>query len=547
MLLPSSSYSADPSDFAIVDDTATLSWVDLDRIVPRVSASLLAAGLADDERVAVFAANAAEAIVAHLGAVRAGVSSVPVNAHLTAEELSYILRDSGARILFVGPETCDIGLRAAAQADVRRVVGWRCSRPEVVEWDRWLSEGAGIEPDLQMRPRPYLHYTSGTTGRPKGAESPPTLFPAVDTVEALLAKWTELGIGEPTGPTLVCGPLYHTGPLSSVRRLATGRPVVIMKKFGAEPVLAAIDRYRIESAVMVPTHFYRLLDLPESVKSRYDVSSMKMLIHTGSACPNEIKRRMIAWFGPILLEGYGGTEAGTTNAITTDEWLRHPGSVGKAQPPFELLIIGDDGQPMGPHQVGEIYFRDLTGRGIVYHNDPEKTKAAHLTPGVFTLGEVGYYDDEGYLYITDRVSDMVISGGVNIYPAEIEEVLASHPLVEDVAVIGVANAEMGESLLALVVWRGAETAAKILDPFCREKLAGYKCPRVYRVVTQLERSAMGKLDKRALRATYGTVEPADQVRGDSPNAMNSNALTAGTGGADDGSVRSSHPMSTQQH
>jgi acyl-CoA synthetase (AMP-forming)/AMP-acid ligase II len=221
---------------------------------------------------------------------------------------------------------------------------------------------------------------------------------------------------------------------------------------------------------------------------------------------------MIDWFGPLLMEAYGGTESGTTNLITSEEWLLKPGSVGKTLPPFELLVIGEDGQELPQGGVGQLYFRDTTGRGIIYHNDPEKTAAAHLRPGVFTLGEVGYVDGDGYVFITDRVSDMIVSGGVNIYPAEAEQALIQHPDVVDVAVIGVPNLAMGEEVKALIMVRDPSNppAREALDTFARERLAGFKCPRSYEVVDSLGRNAMGKVNKRELRRPYW---PTDRTIG----------------------------------
>jgi long-chain acyl-CoA synthetase len=262
----------------------------------------------------------------------------------------------------------------------------------------------------------------------------------------------------------------------------------------------------------VPTHFQRLLALPAEVRARYDVSSLMAVPHTGAACPPDVKRAMIAWFGPVLMEAYGGTESGTTNMISSEEWLAKPASVGKTRPPFELLVVGDDGAPVGQGEVGQLYFRDTTGRGIIYHKDPEKTAAAHLAPGVFTLGEIGYVDADGYVFITDRVSDMIVSGGVNIYPAEAEHVLIRHPEVADVAVIGVPDETMGEAVKALVMARDPAhpPSPKALDAFCREHLAGFKCPRSYDFVDDLGRNVMGKVNKRALRRPYW---PSDRTIG----------------------------------
>jgi acyl-CoA synthetase (AMP-forming)/AMP-acid ligase II len=217
---------------------------------------------------------------------------------------------------------------------------------------------------------------------------------------------------------------------------------------------------------------------------------------------------MIEWFGPVLLEAYGGTESGTTNMITSDEWLKHPGSVGRTMEQFELQVIGEDGTKLGPNQVGQLYFRDKTGRGIIYRNDPEKTKSVHREPAVFTLGEIGYYDAEGYVYITDRVSDMIVSGGVNIYPAEIERVLLTHPDVLDAVVIGVPNTDMGEEVKALVIPKNLASppTSEELTAHCRSHLAGYKSPRSIDFVDDVGRNAIGKVNKRAVRAPYWPTE-----------------------------------------
>jgi long-chain acyl-CoA synthetase len=253
---------------------------------------------------------------------------------------------------------------------------------------------------------------------------------------------------------------------------------------------------------MVPTHFQRLLALPPKVRARYDVSSLLQVSHTGSACPAEVKRAMIEWFGPVLTESYGASEAGTLARIDSSEWLERPGSVGRAQPPFEVLVTDDAGRPLPPGETGLLAFRAPEGRGVRYHADPEKTKAAYLSPGVFTLGDVGHVDPDGYIFITDRAADVVVSGGVNLYPAESEAVLRMHPAVADVAVIGVPDPDFGESLRALVVTAGDEPPTGELDRFCREKLAAYKCPKAYEFVPELQRNAMGKLDKRAMRRPY---------------------------------------------
>ncbi|HYU67328.1 MAG TPA: AMP-binding protein, partial [Jatrophihabitantaceae bacterium] len=314
------------------------------------------------------------------------------------------------------------------------------------------------------------------------------------------------------GTHLVVGPMYHTGPLSGVRLLAAGIPVVVLGRFDAGRVLQAIAAHHVETTVMVPTHFVRLLALPDGVRSSYDVSSLRLVAHTGASCPIDVKRRMIAWWGPVLQDSYGATEVGTTCTISSEEWLAHPGSVGRAVPPFRALVVDDDGRELPAGTEGRLFFEDATGRGIVYPGDPAKTAEAHLRPGVFTLGEIGYITDDGFVYITDRFTDMVVSGGANIYPAESEQVLMDHPDVADVAVIGVPNPDMGEEVKALVVPvdPSSPPRADSLIAWCRERLSSYKCPRTVDFVDNVGRTAMGKVDKRALRRPYWETAATDR-------------------------------------
>jgi acyl-CoA synthetase (AMP-forming)/AMP-acid ligase II len=437
---------------------------------------------------------------------------VPVNFHLNADEVAYILEDSGARVLFVGPGTAATGLEAARRVGVREVIGWRVAdQPGVRSWADWLSAAAPDEPSPDVPPRPNLMYTSGTTGRPKGVELPPTMFAGGATMTEHVAALAQSPFAA-FGTHLVVGPMYHTGPLSGVRLLAAGVPVVVLGRFDAEGVLRAIDRHRAETTVMVPTHFIRLLALPEDVRSRYDVSSLRLVAHTGASCPTDVKHKMIDWFGPVLQDSYGATEVGTTCTISSEEWLAHPGSVGRAVPPFRAIVVDDRGDEVPPGTEGQLYFEDATGRGIIYPGDPDKTARAHLRPGVFTLGEIGYVTDDGYVYITDRFSDMIVSGGVNIYPAESEQVLIEHPQVADVAVIGVPNRDMGEEVKALVVARdpGDPPSSDALIAWCRERLAGYKCPRSVDIVETVGRTAMGKVSKRELRKPYWETTSTDR-------------------------------------
>lgn len=494
-----------PDEVALRDDREALGWAELNDRLNRAANGLHATDLGPKRRIAVFAENAVETVMAHLGALLAGVSSVPVNFHLTTEEVAYILGDSGANVVFVGPETAERGVAAAAEAGVPLVIGWRCEGVAgVTSWEQWLAGADASEPTVDIPPRPNLMYTSGTTGRPKGVDLPPTMFAGGTTITEHIAALAQNRFAA-VGTHLVVGPMYHTGPLSGVRILAVGVPVVVLNRFDAEGVLRAIDTYETGSTVMVPTHFARLLALPDEVKARYDTSSMKLVAHTGAACPQDVKRKMIEWWGPVFSDAYGATEVGTICSISSAEWLEHPGSVGRTIPPFtRAVVVDDEGNEVPAGTEGRLFFEDSTGRGIVYPNDPQKTAAAHLRPGVFTIGEIGYVDADGYVYITDRFSDMIVSGGVNIYPAEAEAVLVTHPQVADCAVIGVPHAEMGEEVKALVVPADPANPPDVAEliGLCRQHLAGYKCPRTIDIVETVGRNAMGKINKRAIRAPY---------------------------------------------
>ncbi len=502
-----------PHETALQDGVGTHTWSDVDRTVARAATLLQRGDIGPARRVAVFAPNATETALAHLAGALAGVSVVPISFHLGVEETAHILADSGAGVVFVGPSTAEIGREAASRSGGARVIGWRGASDRGAEsWQDWLTTADGAAPSPEVPPRANLMYTSGTTGVPKGTELPPASLLGARTVAELQKKWSEQSWAE-HGRHLVVGPLHHTGPQIGVRLLGGGVPVFVLPRFDAERTLATIESFAPGSTLMVPTHFIRLLALPEATRKRYDLSSLRLVYHTGAACPVDVKRAMLAWWGPVLYEAYGATEVGTTCRIGPEEWLAHPGSVGRAVPPFEALVVDDDGRPLPAGDTGRLYFRDATGRGIVYHNDPAKSAQAHIAPGVFTLGEIGHVDEDGFVYITDRFSDMIVSGGVNIYPAEAEQVLVDHPAVQDVACIGVPHPEMGEELVALVQAADPDIPLPVdeLIALCRERLAHYKCPRRIVSWSDLGRNAMGKVNKKSLRAgwTAGTGAKGD--------------------------------------
>jgi acyl-CoA synthetase (AMP-forming)/AMP-acid ligase II len=346
-------------------------------------------------------------------------------------------------------------------------------------------------------------YSSGTTGRPKGVKLPLPEDPAIAQTNTLVMVAMAFGLNADS-IYLTPAPLYHAAPLRwsmTVQRI--GGTVVLMRHFDAESVLAAIERYGITAGQFVPTHFVRMLKLPDDVRARYDHSTMKVAIHAAAPCPAPVKQAMIDWWGPIIWEYYAGSEGNGITMITSEQWLAHQGSVGKAISGI-LHICDEDGNDLPPRQEGLVYFEG--GNPFTYHNDPAKTAESHNLHGWSTLGDIGWMDEEGYLYLTDRKSFMIISGGVNIYPQEIENHLVTHPKVTDVAVIGAPHPDMGEQVVAIVQPADMATAgdalAQELEAYCREKLSGVKIPRRIDFRDELPRHPTGKLYKRLLRDEY---------------------------------------------
>jgi len=499
--------AADPEGIALADDFRTRTWAEVADDLERAAGALLAAAPGPSQRVSVLGENAIPSLEAHAAALTVGVGTVATARQLTAGELADQYADAGVVCAIAGPGSLAGVMEAVARAGPCTVVVHGTDAPDggappgVLAWPDWLRSAPPVPQDAGQRPaRPPLVYTSGTTGRARGAEVRWTVNLPRTAAEYVAAITAESSF--PAGPHLVVGPLQHNAPLTSIRHLLAGQPVVILGRFDAEQVLRLIERYRVTSTVLVPTHFQRLLALPAPVRGRYDVSSLRMVSQTGSACPVGTKLAMIDWFGPVLVESYGGSESGTLCRIDSAEWLAHRGSVGRPRAPYEVVVLDSGGQPLRPGEVGVLGFRAPQDRGPRYHADPEKTANAYVAPGVFTLGDAGYVDEEGYVYITDRIADMVLSGGVNLYPAESEKVLITHPAVAEVAVIGVPHPDLGESLLALIVPAGDPPDPGALEAYCRERLSPYKVPRAYEFRSELSYNAMGKPDKKAMRAPY---------------------------------------------
>lgn len=489
-----------PNEIAARDATTAMTWSQLAAAVKGAAARLLS--LPSGSRLGVTGDNALPTLIAHLAGLATGVGTVAVHRQATAPELQHELGDAGCRAVVIGPTTADACADVMQQLSLdAAVIHGAAASGGLMTWDEWIS-ATPAEVDLASRPaRPLMVYTSGTTGRPRATSVtwvPPN--PARSALDYLTSLASRSGF--PDGPHLVVGPLQHNGPLTSLRHLIAGQPVVVMPRFNAEQALRLIAAHNITSTVMVPTHFTRLLSVDPDVRADIDVSSLQTVAHTGSACPPEVKRSMIEWLGPVLVESYGGSELGTVARITSTEWLSHPGSVGKAVAPLAISAYDAAGQKLPAGGVGLLGVDLVDGRAVMFLHDEQKSRDAYIKPGVATLGDIGYVDSEGFVYITDRLADMVISGGVNLYPAECERVLIRHDSVREVAVFGIPDEDMGEALHALVVAATPAIDLEELDDFCRRELAGFKCPRSYELVSELSRNEMGKVDKRSMRVPY---------------------------------------------
>ncbi len=466
--------------------------------------ALRARGLAHGDAVAVLLPNDEPLIATLLAVMQAGWHWVPINTSLTASEVAWILADSGARAFVTDARLAEVATPAADEARVpaagRITVG---SLPGFASFEAVLAGQPTARPSERLAGQ-FMQYTSGTTGRPKAVErSTPALDP--DQMAALLAP--NLGRYDitPGGDHvhLVTSPMYHLAPLSfGYFSLHFGHPVVLMERFDAEAALAEIDRQRVTTTHMVPTQFHRLTLLPEATRRRYDVSSLRHVMHAAAPCPVELKRRMLEWWGPVIYEYYGASEGGGT-LVRAQEWLERPGTVGRPWPGAGVRVLDDEGKDLPPGEVGTVHLK-LT-MDFAYKGDPAKTQASRRGEW-FTVGDVGWLDADGWLFLSDRKIDMIIVGGVNVYPAEVEAALLAHPEVGDAAVFGIPNAEWGEEVRAVVepapgVEPGPELGERLLA-HCRARLAGYKCPRSLDFTPALPRDANGKLYKRRLRDPY---------------------------------------------
>jgi long-chain acyl-CoA synthetase len=498
-------------DLALADDTGTRTWAEFDERVNRLIHAFRDAGIVAGDTIAIVSGNCNEWFETSFACANAGIVFVPVNWHLVANEIAYMIGDSGSKAVIAGHHFIDEVAKALTDERSRAIelalVIGAPGQGRFQNFDDFLAGGSPDDPDDQSFGGP-MFYTSGTTGNPKGvrgtlASLPPGSDPAI--WQLIGAGFADQVVGH--GRTVLCGPVYHSAQWAySFLPMITGAAVVMQHRYDSAEVLRLIDENRATNIHLVPTQMKRLVDLPDDVKASFDGSSLQLVLHGAAPCPPAVKRSMIEWWGPKITEYYGSTEGSVISTIDSHEWLAKGGSVGKPLPNFEVIVVGDNGERLGPNQPGTLYFRNAMGMDFEYHNAPEKTADSHLEPGVFTTGDVGYLDDDGYLWLSDRKIDMIISGGVNIYPAEIEGVLGGHPLVGDVAVIGVPNDEFGEEVKAILVPNdGVEPGddlAATLGAYCREHLAGFKRPKSYDFVDELPRTGTGKVQKAKLRAPF---------------------------------------------
>jgi acyl-CoA synthetase (AMP-forming)/AMP-acid ligase II len=489
----------------------TISFQELDQRSNRLAHHLGDLGLKPWGCVAMLMENHPRFLEVVWAAQRSGLHYTAINTHLSPEEAQYIVDDCGAEVLIGSSHLTS--LLAKMEADGTPLVRHRLLiGGDLPGWESF-EEGVAACPST---PRPdeaegdFMLYSSGTTGRPKGIRRPLDLAPMGQGLPGAVPFLEALGLQD-GGVYLTPAPLYHAAPLAwSLGAQRLGATVVVMERFDPVEMLRLIELHRVTHVQLVPTMFVRMLKLPEADRKRFDLSGLVAAVHAAAPCPVDIKRQMVEWWGPIISEYYSATEGIGATFLTSEEWLAHPGSVGRPML-GEAHIVDDDGFEVPTGQTGTIYFSG--GNPFEYHNDPQKTADTKDRHGWSTVGDVGYVDGDGYLYLTDRKTFMIISGGVNIYPQEAENVLVGHPKVMDVAVIGVPNPDLGEEVKAIVQpvdWNDAtdDLADELLE-YCRARLSSFKCPRSVDFERELPRLDSGKLYKRLLRDRYwASAQPA---------------------------------------
>jgi long-chain acyl-CoA synthetase len=487
----------------IVETGDAVTFLELDRRSNRVARLLASEGMKTGDVIAILLDNDLRFFEIIYGARRLGLYYTAISTQLGPAEARYILEDCGAKILFTSSAFAPTLKAFDARVDrqCKTYVTDGCFSGDE-EYEKALSSFDDyVELPEAPTGKDFL-YSSGTTGKPKGIK-PPLIQDK--TKEETIGKWVKKTFRfDENTIFLSSAPLYHSAPMRfSMRAIEAGGTAVITQKFDAEFSLATIEKYRVTHSLWVPTMFVRLLGLPDAVKNTYNLSSHRCAIHGAAPCPAEVREKMIEWWGPIIEEYYSGSEANGATSITSREWLQRKGSVGRAVC-GNIHILDDEGRELTPGQTGNVYFSD--GPQFIYHNDPEKTALSRNDRGWTTIGDVGYVDSEGYLYLTDRKAYTIISGGINIYPQEVENVLITHPDVADVAVFGVPNQEYGEEVKAVVQLKdptkGNPALVKELIEYCRARLSHVKCPRSVDFHPSLPRLDTGKIHKSVLKEMY---------------------------------------------
>jgi acyl-CoA synthetase (AMP-forming)/AMP-acid ligase II len=481
-----------------------VSFLALDERSNRCAQLLRSRGLGHGDAIGIWMSNCAAYYDPCWAAQRSGLYYTPISTHLVPEEVEYIARDCAASVMFVSAEFAE-GVRALRER-LPQVRAWFSVGGEIPGCERYEAAVASM-PALPLpdeREGQDMLYSSGTTGKPKGIRVPLSGRVPGDPDPMALGFATGFWGVSARDVYLSPAPLYHSAPLRctiAIQRL--GATCVVMERFDPEQALALIERHRVTTSQWVPTMFVRMLKLPPEVRTRYDLSSHRIAVHAAAPCPIPVKRQMIEWWGPIVYEYYSATEANGATSIDSAEWLAHPGSVGKPLG-VAIHILDDEFRELPRGEAGAIYMEG--GGRFEYHGDAEKTRSSYSPQGWSTVGDVGYLDADGYLYLTDRKSHMIISGGVNIYPQEAENLLVTHPAIADVAVIGVPHPEFGEEVKAVVELvdpsaAGPELAEELIA-FCHQHLSKLKCPRSVDFEAKLPRAENGKLYKRRLRDRY---------------------------------------------
>lgn len=500
----------------LISGDRRLNLVDVELRAAKAASGLASLGIGPGDLVALYLRNDFPFFEASFAAGLVGAYPTPVNWHYTADEAAYLFENSGAKAIIIHADLI-APIRAALPPGVPVLVV--PTPPEIaqaygidpapvpdgfLEWSTWLEGFSPLLAGVAEAPGTII-YTSGTTGRPKGVRRrPPTAEQAALTGLIIGRAFGFMGYGDPQDiVTVVTGPMYHSAPNAyGLAAARLGATVILEPRFDPEELLQLIERHRVTHLHMVPIMFHRLLKLPDEVKAKYDLSSLKFVVHAAAPCPPPIKRGMIEWWGPVIAEYYGSTEVSAVTFCTSEDWLSHPGTVGKPWPETDVRVVDAEGNSLPAGEIGEVVARTRGMADFTYHGDDQKRRDSEKA-GLIAPGDVGYFDKDGFLYLCDRAKDMIISGGVNIYPAEIEAELLKMPGVADCAVFGIPDEEFGEAVYAVVQpGEGADLSESAVKAYLREHIAGYKMPKRVDLAAELPREDSGKIFKRKLREAF---------------------------------------------